>query len=827
MVEASFQLPTLVPFTLALEGLALPLRVLKLQGRESMSRTYRLRVLVHALPHMDTSPSALLGRRFWLLVPGLAPRLLEGVVSSCARSGAKKHGGVHLTLISRLGLSRLRRRSRIFQHVDVPTILRQLLAEVGMACEFKTRQTFAPLEYVTQYEESDYTFLLRTAARAGLFFYLQSPPVPPASVLGGPVEQAIDEAMRTKVVFGDHVEAYRGLYSVAEELLPEPVPRPIAFTGESGAGMSSGMTHFVRRRGLSSTAVLIRDYDPSRPNIELSAHASTDADGVGPEADGLAEHYEHNPSAIVSEWGSRQNTMALRALQERRRRADTARGGSTVSDLRPGALCSLTGHPVAELDADYLITSVTHDYDNARTARPYRNRLEAVPADVVFRPRRPARRNVTSTLTATVVAPAGEDVYTDEQGRIKVHFHWDREHPALDPHSSCWIRVMQGLSGANWGTQYIPRAGMEVVVAFDGGDPDRPVILGSLYNGTHPPPFVLPREKHRSGYRSRTLNGSGTSEISVSDAKGNEELSIHAHRRLDVRSGQDRCVRVAGSDDVEVKGDQRTYFASDAKKVVGRNAHQEVLGDAQELVRGTRETKIRGDEALTVGGMRQTTTDHDERHHVHGTWQRESKHLVERVGSSLTSVVAAQDGNGLSQHHVEGVTRHFASKSLELESPLEIVLRCGESTIHMRPDGIDIMAPRVTLDGGSAVEELSGGGAVISASGASLALGAKGGHLTDAGGGGVHVKSEVRVDGSQILLNSPVEATDAAPPERLPPTTVVVRDQDGNPISGARFDVVQAGRVVRGGVSDREGKATVYLEEDGEIRFQDLPEEKR
>src|SRR5262249_39620130 len=149
-----------------------------------------------------------------------------------------------------------------------------------------------------------------------------------------------------------------------------------------------------------------------------------------------------------------------------------------------------------------------------------------IPANVRVRPRR-ARRRVRQVLeTAVVVAPEGKEIHADELGRIRVRFHWDLA-SENDEQRSCWIRVAQPWAGTNWGAQFIPRAGMEVLVSFLGGDLDRPVVIGTLYNATHPLPFPIPDKLTQSGIRTQsTPDGGGFNELVFDDARGREVVML-------------------------------------------------------------------------------------------------------------------------------------------------------------------------------------------------------------------------------------------------------------------------------------------------------------
>ncbi len=278
------------------------------------------------------------------------------------------------------------------------------------------------------------------------------------------------------------------------------------------------------------------------------------------------EVYEHHGPFLFPKWAFAADE-APRILRQKRRRASIGEGEGGCSDASPGHRFALADHPAPQLDAPYVLTRVEHRgelHPKEGAWRVYWNTFECVPAEMTYVPPRPKRKSVQVTLTAMVVGPSSEEIYVDEKGQIKVQFHWDRD-GKYDENSSCWIRVMQPWGGAGWGVQFIPRVGMEVVVGFEGGDPDKPMVLGSLYNGTHPSPFQLPGDKTRSGWRTQSsLGGNGYNELSFEDRAGDEEVHLHAQRNL-------REV---------VRNDHSTGVGHDRTLQVGRHLAEDVRGRA-------------------------------------------------------------------------------------------------------------------------------------------------------------------------------------------------------------------------------------------------------
>ena len=221
------------------------------------------------------------------------------------------------------------------------------------------------------------------------------------------------------------------------------------------------------------------------------------------------------------------------------------------------------------------------------TGSSYSNTFAAIPSVTPFRPPRVTSKPlIPGTQTAIVVGPDGEEIWTDEYGRVKVQFHWDRR-GQNDENCSCWIRVAQGWAGESWGSLFIPRIGQEVIVTFIEGDPDRPLITGSVYNYDQRPPYTLPGEKTKSTIRSSSSNGGGGfNEIRFEDKQGAEEIYIHAQKDLNVQILDD---------------ERRSVLGSRALTIRGNESHRNRGGFAQE-VGGNYVLKIDGNLTIDVSG---------------------------------------------------------------------------------------------------------------------------------------------------------------------------------------------------------------------------------
>jgi type VI secretion system secreted protein VgrG len=250
-------------------------------------------------------------------------------------------------------------------------------------------------------------------------------------------------------------------------------------------------------------------------------------------------------------------------------------------------------------DGKYTLTAVEHDASQPLDAHQvsgdfkYSNRFNAIPysASLPFRPTMVTPHpSVRGVQTAVVVGPSGEEIYTDKYGRIKVQFYWDRD-GQTDASSSCWLRVATPWAGKNWGAIHIPRIGQEVVVDFVEGDPDRPIVIGSVYNADQMPPFPLPDNRTQSGLRSRSSkggSGDNCNEIRLEDLKGSEQMFIHAEK--------DMLTEVENDETRTVGHDRTTTIKNDETKTVtdGNESSTVKMGNrTMEVSQGNQSTTIK------------------------------------------------------------------------------------------------------------------------------------------------------------------------------------------------------------------------------------------
>ncbi|WP_437672891.1 type VI secretion system Vgr family protein [Sorangium sp. So ce131] len=849
-------------------------RVHAIRGREALSKPYRFEVTVTSRSFVgeDLERIALGQRAALVLRAGGAARVIPGVVAAVRSQGVRPHHDAAqytFCLVPALALLRHQRGSRIFQDQRVDQVVDHVLRGAGMATRWELTREYPVRPYITQYEESDLAFVSRLLAEAGIFYRFASAagaveeilraaglvaPAPVADVAAFVQAAAGFAYPEETVVFGDDASTYPpiasgGLGAVARAAAAAlDVPTEVSI-GPVAVGLGAPslyylsalgfaveradkVTEFAAVRRVRSDVAEYREYDPDRPNATLVSRdedeepASGAVDQAAAALRGLVsrralETYEHDGHFLFPDWKD-VDEVARRIRRQTSRKRVGAEGRSLCEALSPGHRFQLEDHPIGSLNREHVVTSVEHRGSVAQGEETYSNTFTCVPARVTYVPTRPRRRTVQALITATVVGPPGEDVHVDALGRIKVLFHWDRRR-TKDDTASCWIRAVQPWAGAGFGHQFFPRVGMEVAVAFEGGDPDKPVVIGSLYNATRLPPFLLPANKTQSGIRTQSIpGGRGHNEISFEDAAGRERIHVHAQADLDEVVRRDHRRIVHADEALRVMGSRRDTVDKDAASEVRGDREELVLGSAS-LRHGARLDVVEKGLEQRVGGARSARVEGRDDLEVRGAAeQRYLGDLTTRVAGHHTIIVGKHDAKRAMTLRVEGVATISADDAIELVASAGITLRCGATSIRVGADGIELHGPVVRVTGEQAALEAGKDGIKLTSDGAYAHLGGK--LLLKTEKASLAMGTEVKVDGEKILLNSPDEATEEPPPEQAPPTEIALVDDRGRPLGHQRFVVLLEDGSQRTGVTDRDGKARIELPEgvQAKIRFPEL-----
>lgn len=562
-------------------------RVVRFKGREALSRLFEFEVLLAA----DTSSfdlDASVGAGAMLSLQGpVAGRFVHGILERFELLAVGRKQSIY-SVILRPTITPLayRHTSRVFQEMSIPDIVREVLEDAGFGSDVQTwrlLEKHSVRNYCIQYQETDLNFVSRLLEEEGIYFYFHH------------------TAERDIVVFADGIHATDPLVGM----------EAVEFGDESSERLMEDECLFRFQGGSSmySGAVRMRDYRFAHPGIDLEAHRA------GGSFESL-EKYFYPGEYVEPEIGNR---LAEVRLEEEAVPGRQYRGIGNCRAMVPGFRFKLELHPCAEFDEEYLVLEVEHRGHEPQAlleehgieqekGRPYECRLLCIPSRVPYRPARLARRPIIAGLqSAIVVGPAGEEIYCDEHGRVKIQFHWDRQ-GKRDDHSSCWVRVSQLWAGAGWGAMYIPRIGHEVLVQFLEGDPDRPVVVGRVYNGDNRPPYTLPADRTRSTLKSDSSpGGGGSNELRFEDQAGKEEIYLHAQKDWTIRVENDKNQSIGHDESLNVGNDRKKTVGHDEIQTVG-NDRTRTVGHDEALTIGNNRNKTVGvNETISVGAQRSTS----------------------------------------------------------------------------------------------------------------------------------------------------------------------------------------------------------------------------
>lgn len=558
--------------------------LMEMVGHEALGQMSSYRLML-AAKRGKVKASELLGKNVTVgleMPGGQALRYFNGYVTQFADAGFSPasgfadggDGNAHkYVLVMHPWLWFLTRSSncRVFQNKSVPDIIKAVcdaypfaLLNFGALCA-----SYAAREYVCQYRESDYNFLVRLMEHEGIYFSFVH-----------------ENGRHTMKLFDS-----RGTHE------PRAGVETIGFTESGSAHGGDGadsITTWHVGRALQPGSVALADYDFTKPRVNLLSVASNkfehDLDGF--------EVFDYPGQYATLGEGNDYAKIRLEELHE------VMSASGSLRCIEAGRTFELKDHPHDELNREYLVTSTLLKVTNNQPGSgadggggSVRCNFNLIASLTQFRPQRVITKPVVhGQQTAVVVGPPGEEIHVDVHGRVKLQFRWDRYNKA-DENSSCWVRVSQPWASKGWGAMFLPRVGHEVLVTFLEGDPDQPMVVGRVHNSEARPPWVLPTEKTRSGFRTRTYKGGSANfnELSFDDKQGAEEVFIQAER--------DKVERIKHDSVVDIGNERHVTVHKDAFEEVKGDAHLKVVGDHNGEAGGCWSLKV-GQDSLTTAGQK-------------------------------------------------------------------------------------------------------------------------------------------------------------------------------------------------------------------------------
>ena len=616
------------------------LRVFSFSGREEMSRPFHFQIALIA-DKPDIELESLIGEPALLTLHGQGgdaltayTRHVHGVIERFEQvSMGPKKSRYEAVLVPTILPLRYTRNNRIFQQMTVPDIVEKVLKDGGIpgdGLKKLLQGSYGKRDYCVQYQESDLDFIQRLLEEEGIFYRF---------------EHTEDKDV---FVLGD------GAHAV------DPVPHVAELNYRDSPHLYEEVVHdFRATSALRPGGTVMRDFRFKQPSLDLEAKHEADKFGK-------YSMYYFPGEYVEPGLGKRLAKVRLEEQQTERVRFE---GVTTTRAFLPGYKFKLKRHGRDDFNQDYLLVAVEHEGTQPQVLaeeqvagdganQTYRCRLWSIPAKVPFRPQRVTPRpNIPGVQSAVVVGPSGEEIYCDEFGRVKVQFHWDRE-GKKDDKSSCWIRVSQPWGGGAFGGMFIPRIGQEVLIQFIEGDPDRPVVVGRVYNGAKQVPYGLPANKTRSTIKSESSpGGGGYNEIRFEDAAGKEEIWVHGQldmnsvieRDMTEKFGRDTTGDVGRNNKVTIGNNETYKVGVDRGDEVGSNENRKVgvnqswtIGSNQTIHVGADQTvNIDANQSVTIGSNQTESIGANESITVGGNHTESiGSNMTINVGSCLTETVA-------------------------------------------------------------------------------------------------------------------------------------------------------------------------------------------
>jgi len=468
---------------------------------------------------------------------------------------------------------------RIFQEMTVPDIIKDVFREHGFSdFEESLSATYRTWEYCVQYRETDFNFVSRLMEQEGIYYFF-------------------------KHEDGKHTLVLADSYS-AHDIIPAYEKVPYYPPSSNVQREEDCVTDLHVRKAVKPGNYVLDSFDFKKPKADLMTNASISRANARADFeifDYPGEYYEKSD-------GDQYVRARLEELQSEYERVE---GESDARGFASGGLFELENFPRDDQNREYLLVTVRHraqitGYETGTSdeEREYECWFEAIDSKEPFRTPRTTRKPfVQGPQTAIVVGPSGEEIHTDEYGRVKVQFHWDR-YSKSDDTSSCWVRVSQVWAGKQWGAMHIPRMGQEVIVDFLEGDPDRPIVTGRVYNDDNMPPYSLPDNKTQSGIKSRSSK-EGTpdnfNEIRFEDLKGSEEMYIHAEKNQTIVVENDKSESVGHDNTESIGNDETISVGNNRGKTVGVDQF-ESIGSNKTIDVGSNHTETIGvNKSLSIG----------------------------------------------------------------------------------------------------------------------------------------------------------------------------------------------------------------------------------
>ncbi|NNF00942.1 MAG: type VI secretion system tip protein VgrG [Pyrinomonadaceae bacterium] len=614
-------------------------------------------------------------------------RTFSGIVNSFSKRNRNARFSFYTaTIVPKIWLLTQIRQSRIFQHKSVQEILEKVFE--GYEVAFEIQGEFERRNYCVQYRESDFGFASRLMEEEGFYYYFEQKGGSHKMIVGNTPQSHQDNPGKSEITYNVEQMEQEDFVSYVHDLV-------VDFTLQTGKIANRDYNFQLNTNKLESTLPSLFKVGG---NQDLESYDYPG--GYARKYDGIDRGGGESPSDLKGVFPDKDRTVE-NAMQVLDSQFEVLSGSSNCCGFTGGHRFKLKKHPGKKLNRQYIVTAVVHHAEQSpsyisgdEVNNPYSNNFTCIPHGSGAPPFRPKKRTpkpvVRGSQTAVVVGPAGEEIFTDKYGRVKAQFHWDREGQE-NADSSCWMRVGTLWAGKQWGVIHIPRIGQEVIVDFIEGDPDRPIIVGSVYNPDTMPPYTLPDNKTQSGVKSRSSKGGSPenfNEFRFEDKKGEEEVYLHAEKDWTIMVENDKNQIVGHDETLHVKNDRTKTVDNDETSTIVHN-RTETVGSGEDTekitIKGFREEVVSKNETVTIG--------ENMTHDVGGEKSTS-------VGKSETTSVANNKTDNIGDKLTVSATNEISesSKTIKISAGMELVLSGPGGQIKIDAGGVTITGVLVKIN---------------------------------------------------------------------------------------------------------------------------------
>lgn len=634
-------------------------------GYEAISRPFRyaLEMLADVMNNMPAQVIAhnLVGTMFTITITldesASSPKKITGYCESFSVGGVDEEFA-HYTaiLVPWFSLLNLNSNVRFFQDKTVPQIVAQIISDAGYSSAFKdnTTKTYTSWDYCTQYRETDFAFISRILEAEGIYYYFES-----------------DDQQGHILTIADATSSYSTL----------PNESSFAYSPVTGVqGVTDSILRWSSEERIHSGSWKLNDYHHEMPTSNLQGSApSTVVASAGQsfsmyDFPGAYAKKFNDPGSRLSDVPKEGTTLTDVKMQIEETTRVECSGVSRCRPFMTGYTITVTGGFAA---GTYLLTEVNHECDQQPAYRArdqvddaYRNTFKCIDSSVLFTPPQITPKPLIYGLQTAVVVTdsSGEEIWPDKYGRVKVAFPWD-----LSQTNACWLRVVQPWAGKSWGHQWLPRVGDEVAVSFLEGDPDLPIVVGSVYNADNMPVFALPDNKTQSGIQTHSSKGGGSSDynmLRLEDKEGSEEIYIQAQK--------DWNSLIKNNETRTVQNDRTTTIHTNDSRTVQTGS------DSISVEQGSR--------TITVS---QNISETAQQGNISVTASQGNISTTANMGNISTT---ASMGNISTTASLGNITVEASVGSISISGLSGVTISCGASSISMTPASISITAPMVLIN---------------------------------------------------------------------------------------------------------------------------------